>query len=90
MPQTEDASQLLQYAVEKGRTDIVRALLDQGALEQIQRAGEAVEPALHTACRLGHEDVVRALLSCEGVDPSVSWDGRLALECATRPQVAVP
>lgn len=71
IPQTDDVGELLHYAARKGRTDIIKALIEKGALEHIKEKGTAqAEPPLHAACRFGHSDVVRALLAA-GVDPSV-------------------
>jgi ankyrin repeat protein len=70
----------LEAAAGKGRVEVVRYLLDEGANINLRPAGSLT--ALHRACICGHVEVV-ALLSARGADTGPSTNGWTPLIAAS-------
>ncbi|KAF2359785.1 Ankyrin repeat-containing domain [Trinorchestia longiramus] len=97
-PALEAAVESLRDAVTAGRTDIVRRLLDAcdscdgGGKEERKQlinshCAERGGTFLHLAAKLGHGDIVRALLSGGGDPGIVDNDGNTPLHIAKTPAV---
>ena len=63
------------WAADAGHGSVLEYLLQPGkAIDDVNVRGFLGNTALSRACRQGHEDAVRALLSTHGIDPNVCND----------------
>jgi ankyrin repeat protein len=82
-------SSLLHFAIKEGNIEIVRVLIDSGAHVNITGDRDLRDIArregsyIHTAVTLGYDDIIRYLLSCEGIDVNArNLFGQTLLHCA--------